>query len=179
MTRLQLDYAQYLENRRHSMEMEGISKQELAETIKSHRNAEANAARSTANAERATTSQIKAAEAAIALQQKEFNLKKNQTNWQQQLDKFNLNIKQNEQMIKKDQLALDQDKFNQGQANWWKEYELKQGNYNLAVQQFKANKTSQTWNNVLATSKELRAWINPASKGIAKAAAAIIKRVAK
>lgn len=179
MTRLQLDYAQYIENRRHSLASEAQAAKDLEERARSNRVYESLEARDIANKEVATqinaansAATIRQADAAIRQADKTLELKENQQNWQQQLDRFNANLASQKNMIAKDTLALDKDKFENGKNQWNAELRLKQKNYDLAVQQFKLDKTDKTWKNVLATSKELRSWIEPTTNAIRASAKA-------
>lgn len=186
MTRLQLDYAQYIENRRHSLQQEALDAQKAAEIARANRASEANAARSIANAERATSinaeytaAEIEKAKASIRQADKTLELKESQQNWQQQIDRFNANLASQKNMIEKDKLALDKDKFNNSKNQWNAEYAQKRREYDLAVKQFKADKTDKTWKNVLATSKELRSWMEGPLGAVTKAAANVVSSAAK
>lgn len=177
MTRLQLEYAQYIENRRHSMQAEAQAQAELEERRRSNRANESLEARDIANKERSTNisehvsaATIKQAEASIRQADKTLELKENQQNWQQQIDRFNANLASQKNMIEKDKLALDKDKFQNGKNQWNAEFRQKQKDFDLAVKQFKLDKSDKTWKNVLATSKELRGWVDFAVSPIRKAA---------
>lgn len=177
MTRLQLEYAQYIENRRHSMQAEAQAQAELEERRRSNRANESLEARDIANKERSTTiseqvsaATIKQAEASIRQADKTLELKENQQNWQQQIDRFNANLASQKNMIEKDKLALDKDKFQNGKNQWNAEFRQKQKDFDLAVKQYKLDKSDKTWKNVLATSKELRGWVDFAVSPIRKAA---------
>lgn len=177
MTRLQLEYAQYIENRRHSMQAEAQAQAELEERRRSNRANESLEARDIANKERSTNiseqvsaATIKQAEASIRQADKTLELKENQQNWQQQIDRFNANLASQKNMIEKDKLALDRDKFQNGKNQWNAEFRQKQKDFDLAVKQYKLDKSDKTWKNVLATSKELRGWVDFAVSPIRKAA---------
>lgn len=179
MTRLQLDYAQYIENRRHSMQAEAQAQAELNERARSNRANEALEARDIANKETATkisaansAATIRQADATIRQADKSLELKESQQNWQQQIDRFNANLASQRNMIEKDKFALDKDKFENGKTQWNAEFRQKQKDYDLAVKQFKLDKTDKTWKNVLATSKELRSLMESTTAPIRDAAKA-------
>lgn len=179
MTRLQLDYAKYLEDRRHDLASEAQAANELSEAIRTHQVNEGISRRNVANSERYTSSQIEAAKASIRQADRSLDLKESQQNWQQQIDRFNANLQAQKNNIEKDKLVLDKDKFANGKTQWNAEYAQKRKEYDLAVKQFKLDKTDKTWKNVLSTSKELRAWIEPASAVVSAAAKAVVKATSK
>lgn len=174
MTSIHQNYYNYLETKRHNEEMErqgreqiDVSKQE-AET---HRiDASTRQAAQKTN-EQYTAAQIHKIANDIRQKDVELNLKADMNSWQKSVDKFNQQLKTQEQSLNQSKLDFEKSKWGDSQSNWLKEYNLSRDKYNLAkreydlaLDQFKHHKTMDYWDRVLATAKTLTGIVNDLTK---------------
>jgi molecular chaperone GrpE (heat shock protein) len=106
--------------------------------------------------------------------------------WKKSVDQFNNDIKAQEQSLAQTKQDFEREKFSQGQSNWWKEYDQKQGQYNLAkkeyelaVKRFENDKTQATWSNVIKTADTAANILNTLTKARSVALSDLAKVAAK
>lgn len=105
-----------------------------------------------------TSAQIQKMAADTRQKDRDLDMSADMNEWKKSIDTFNKDLAQQKQNLDNSKLDFEREKFGQSQSNWLKEYDLKIGDYtlakkkyDLAVQQFKLDKTDKTWKNVLAT----------------------------